>query len=331
MPVSERFWSRAAWTVTVPLAGVAAARLARFDRNPALSVTNAATHFVYLPAWGALAVGLKTRRRGLTAVAGAVSAAHVLWTAPELRRRRLAPAALEGAARLRLVTANVRCHSHDSTPLGEELARLDADILLLQELTTDRLADIKATGVFDRFAYSYVDARPGSFGGGIWSRFPLDDGETWDPGSPPMTRATIDIEGTKVRVFNVHAKAPMRRRWIGVWKQHLTALRGEFEAAFAAGPVILAGDFNSTWGHEPFRQLLAAGLRDSHVDVGRGLATTWPRGVPLVPSLFRIDHVLLSEGLEAVAVRQGRGLSSDHRPVIADLALLPIPSLAELG
>lgn len=325
MPVSQRLWTRAAWTVTVPLAGAAAARVARFDRHPAMSMMNAGSHFVYLPAWGALAVGLKTRRRGLAAVAGSVAAAHAMWTAPELRRRRPAPGALDGATRFRLVTANVRCHSADSTPLGEELAGLDADVLLLQELTADRLADIKATGVFDRFAYSYVDSRHGSFGGGIWSRFPLDDGETWEPGGPPMTRATIDFEGTKVCVFNVHAKAPMRRRWIGVWKQHLTALRGEYEAAFAGGPVIMAGDFNSTWGHAPFRALLAAGLRDSHVDVGRGLTATWPRGVPFLPALFRIDHVLLSEGVEAVAVRQGVGASSDHRPVIADLALLRLP------
>jgi endonuclease/exonuclease/phosphatase (EEP) superfamily protein YafD len=106
-----------------------------------------------------------------------------------------------------------------------------------------------------------------------------------------------------------------------VWKQHLTALRGEFEAAFAQGPVIMAGDFNATWGHAPFRELLSAGLRDSHVDLGQGLSTTWPRGIPLLPSLFRIDHVLLSDGVEAVAVRNGEGPSSDHRPVIADLAL----------
>lgn len=334
MPVSNRRWPRAlpraAWWATVPLAGAAVARLARFDRHPALSMANAGTHIVYLPAWGALAVGIKARRPGLTAVAGAVAAAHAVWTAPELRRRRLAPDALEGSARFRFVTANVRCHSPDSTPLGEELVTLAADVLLLQELTGERLAEIKATGVFDRFPYSHVDARPGSFGGGIWSRYPLADEETWDCDGAPMTRATVDVDGTKVRVFNVHCKAPTRRRWIGIWKSHLDVLRREFEAAFAAGPVILAGDFNSTWGHQPFRELLAAGLRDSHVDVGRGLAPTWPR-LPLLPGLFRIDHVLLSEGVEAVAVREGVGRSSDHRPVVADLALPRARRPAPLG
>lgn len=325
--VRPHVWSRAAWAATVPVAGVAAARVVGFDRHPALSVANAGTHFVYLPAWGALAVGVRQRRPGLVAVAGAVAAAHVAWTAPELLGRRRA-AGLDGT-RFRLVTSNVWAHSPDSTPLGEELAGLAADVLLLQELTMDRLADLKATGLFDRFPYSFVDARPGSFGSGIWSRFPLDDGEGFEAGGPPMSRATLDIGGAKVQVFCVHAKAPMRRRWIRMWKTHLTALEGEFRAAYESGPVIMAGDYNSTWGHQPFRQLLAAGLRDAHVDVGRALATTWPR-----PSLFRIDHVLLSEGVEALAVRAGAGRSSDHRPVVADLllpALPPLPPLPQVG
>ncbi len=372
MPVARRLWTRAAWAAALPTAGVAAARAVGFDRHPALCMANAGTHFVYLPAWGALAVGLRARRPGLTAVAGAVVAAHVAWTLPELRGRRrtgavagpgggggvlactnreigdsaqaswrgrgrrgpapgpgLAGAGGAGGARFRLVTSNVRAHSPDSTALGEELAALDADVLLLQELSIERLTDIKAAGAFDRYPYSFVDARPGSFGSGIWSKFPLEGGEGFEPGGPPRSRATIDVGGTKVRVFNVHAKAPVRRRWIGMWKSHLAALEGEFTAAFAQGPVILAGDFNSTLGHEPFRRLLAAGLRDAHVDVGRWLARTWPR-----PSLFRIDHVLLSEGVEAVSVREGVGRSSDHRPVVAELALAALPArpgLPQLG
>jgi endonuclease/exonuclease/phosphatase (EEP) superfamily protein YafD len=312
----------AGWLVTLPLAGVAAARIARFDRHPFLAMANAGTPFVYLPAYGALAVGLAGGRRALSTVAAAVAVAHVVWTAPELRRARPQPrGAARAGTRLRVVTANVRYPSRDSTALGEELAASDADLLLLQELAPHHLRLIKATGAFDGFPYSYVDARNGSFGAGIWSRYPLSDGDTWEPGGLPMVRATVDVEGTPVRVLNVHCKAPMRRRWIPGWKAQLAAL-GEEAVEGGPGPLIVAGDFNSTYGHEPFRRLLASGLRDAHVEVGRGLATTWPRGGLVMPPLFRIDHVLVSAGLAVLSVREGRGVGSDHRPVMADLAVV---------
>jgi endonuclease/exonuclease/phosphatase family metal-dependent hydrolase len=39
--------------------------------------------------------------------------------------------------------------------------------------------------------------------------------------------------------------------------------------------------------------------------------------------LLRLDHVLVSPGVEVQAIQEGVGQGSDHRPVIADLALLP--------
>jgi endonuclease/exonuclease/phosphatase (EEP) superfamily protein YafD len=321
---SKRALAAGGWLVALPLAGVAAARIARYDGHPFLSMANAATQFLYLPAWGAVGAGLVTGTRSLTAVAGAVVAAHVAWTAPELRRRRPQPPGLRDAPRLRVVTSNVRYASPDSTPLGMELAATGADVLLLQELDTDHLATIKAAGAFDPFPYSYVDTRSGSFGAGIWSRYPISDGETWEPGGLPMVRATITVDETPVHVFNIHCKAPMRRRWIPIWKTQLAAVMSEANVAARTGPVVVAGDFNSTWGHEPFRRLLAgAQLRDAHVDDGRGLATTWPRGGRITPPLFRLDHVLVSEGLYVLGTREGIGHTSDHRPVIADLALVP--------
>jgi endonuclease/exonuclease/phosphatase (EEP) superfamily protein YafD len=166
------------------------------------------------------------------------------------------------------VSSNVEYPSPDSTALGRELASFDPDVLLLQELSPEHLRMIKATGAFDPFPYSYVDARPGSFGGGIWSRFPLSDGETWRVAGIPMARATIDVDGTAVRVFDVHLKAPTRPRWVPTWKAQLAALATE--VAGHGGPVIMAGDFNSTYGHAPFRRLLAAGVREAHIEARPG-------------------------------------------------------------
>lgn len=324
-PVAGAPVAAAAWAALVPLAGAAVARLARFDGHPLLSMANAGTPFVYLPAYGALAVGVRGRRPALAAAAAAVAAAHVVWTAPEVRLRRRVPragAAVEGT-RLRVVSANIRFPSRDSAPLGRELASLGADVLVLQELSSDHLITIKGTGALDGFPYAYVDARSGSFGAGIWSRYPLSEEATWNPAGLPMVRATLDVDGTHVRVFNVHARAPMRRRWIGRFKEQMRALA---EAAQAGeGPVIMAGDFNATYGMEPFRRLLAAArLRDAHVEAGRGLrGLTWPRGARVMPPLFRLDHILVSPELTVLDAREGAGHTSDHRPVVADVVVAP--------
>jgi endonuclease/exonuclease/phosphatase (EEP) superfamily protein YafD len=42
-----------------------------------------------------------------------------------------------------------------------------------------------------------------------------------------------------------------------------------------------------------------------------------------MPSLFRLDHVLVSDGLAVLAAREGIGVTTDHRPAIADLVVLP--------
>jgi len=287
--------SAAGWLATLPVAGLAAARLVRFDRHPVLSMANAGTPFVYLPAYAGLVAGVVSRRKALVALSVGVVAAHVIWTRPEVRRaERPAPGA--PGTRLRVVSSNVRFYSSDSTPLGRELAALGADVLVLQELSPEHLMLIKAAGAFDAFPYSYVDARAGSFGAGIWSRYPISDGETWAPGGLPMVKAVVDVEGTRVQVFDVHVRAPVRRRWIPLYRSQMAELTAAVPACPL--PVIMAGDFNSTYGLQPFRGLLATGLRDAHVVAGRGLwATTWPRGVPLMARLFRLDHILVSPAL----------------------------------
>ena len=327
---ARRTVTDAAWLVALPLAGLAGARLAGYDDHPAVIAANGATPLVYLPAYGVVAVGILGRNRALSAVAASLVVAHVAWVIPELRGSADASAELEPDvtapragthSELRVVTANIRFTNRRPTPMGRELAGSDADVLFLQELTPDHLVPLKEAGAFDRYPYSYVDARYGSFGGGIWSRYPLSEGETWTIGRHPVVRAVADVDGQAVRLFNIHAKAPSRGWAIPLWKEQLEALGREVRAD--PRPLVMAGDFNATYGHKPFRDLLAAGLREAHMEVGRGLARTWPRGGRVIPPVYRLDHVLVSPDVAVVEVREGRGKGSDHRPVIANLALPP--------
>jgi endonuclease/exonuclease/phosphatase family metal-dependent hydrolase len=87
--------------------------------------------------------------------------------------------------------------------------------------------------------------------------------------------------------------------------------------------VVLAGDLNADRDHAALRSLLETGLRDAHDERGRGLARTWPAGLPVL----HLDHVLVRDGAGArVVVRSVREVDlpgSDHLGVVAELAVLP--------
>lgn len=92
------------------------------------------------------------------------------------------------------------------------------------------------------------------------------------------------------------------------------------------GPLVLAGDFNATPGHRPYRDLLRRGSFEDAV----GAVPTFPRGdASLAPSglgvrtgpLLALDHILV-RGLEVVAAGVGAGQGSDHLPVMADLQVV---------
>ncbi|MFN2505976.1 MAG: endonuclease/exonuclease/phosphatase family protein [Acidimicrobiales bacterium] len=262
--------------MTLPVAGLAGARLAGYDRWGLLAAANAGTPFVYLPAYGGLLAGIIGGRKALTALAASVAVAHVAWTAPELRGRRRPPSSgVSNRPRLRVLTANLRYGNPDVTAIGTEIADSGADIVLLQELVGDHLTALKAAGAFDRYSFSLADPRRDSFGGGIWSRYPLSEGDIWEVDDHPTVRATADVEGTQVRLYNLHAKAPSTTRWIGLWKTQLRLLGDDL--ARDPRPAIMAGDYNATFGHKPFRDLLARGLSEAHMEAGRGMAATWPQ------------------------------------------------------
>jgi endonuclease/exonuclease/phosphatase (EEP) superfamily protein YafD len=83
--------------------------------------------------------------------------------------------------------------------------------------------------------------------------------------------------------------------------------------------MLLAGDFNATTQHAPFRQLLAAGWQSAHRLVGRPYATTFPSRW-VVPPIIGIDHVLLTQRWSATRVIEVAVPGSDHLGVMASLA-----------
>lgn len=88
-----------------------------------------------------------------------------------------------------------------------------------------------------------------------------------------------------------------------------------------SGPMILAGDFNSTLDHPPLRALLDAGCTDAAATVGAGLHGTWPSSLPALLSP-PIDHVLLAGGAGPVTAFDVITVPGpDHRGLLVTVAV----------
>ena len=93
-----------------------------------------------------------------------------------------------------------------------------------------------------------------------------------------------------------------------------------------AGPTVVAGDLNATMDHAPMRELVGRGFRDAATEARSRWQPTWPsagmvsRFGVTVPPLLAIDHVLVDEGLRAVATRSYPVPGTDHRALVATLS-----------
>ena len=258
---------------------------------------------------------------------------------------------------MRLVTWNVNSLKARLPRVLELLASHRPDVLCLQEtkLAADALphAELAAAG------YRAVEASEGRWNG-VALLVPAD-AEVGDP-SPelpgnPVPQEARWLEGTVGGVRVVSVYVPNGRAVADPWYPRklafLAAMRDRVAALAAAGPVVVAGDYNvaptdvDVWDLAAFPEgsthvtpaerdavdaLLAVGLRDAQrVVLPDGEAYTWwdyrggafHRGHGL-----RIDLVLASASLAVADVEVLRAYRkqnaagekpSDHAPVLVDL------------
>ena len=133
--------------------------------------------------------------------------------------------------------------------------------------------------------------------------------------------ATITLPGAApVVIESVHPIPPIDAELTAMWE---AGIRHQIRADAPGPRRILAGDFNATFDHHAFRELLDTGYRDAAAEVGKGLTATWPfyGRRSLVTPRITLDHVLVPAG---VGVRDFRAVTiprSDHRAILATLTI----------
>lgn len=310
------------WLLTTGLAFVAGVRLLQPERSPLMIGIQGIAVWLLAPALPLAGLAVWRHRWAMGGAALVIGAAQVVWIAGAVgwHGPQVAPA---GSVPLRLVTANVLLDNPDVDRLAGELSRTGADVILLQEITPENIAVLQAAPLWAAYPERVADPLPGFHGSLILSRLPVTDGRAIDVAGMPMTRADISTAAGPVRIVDVHAKAPVDDVNTAIWVDQLAAL-ARMQAP-AGSALVMAGDFNATVDHGPFQRILAAGKRDAFLVAGSGYGATWPQWSGPVPPVMRLDHVVVGDGVDVVAVHDEASAGSDHRRLVADLVLTSRP------
>ncbi len=218
---------------------------------------------------------------------------------------------------LRVVTVNVLCGRADAEAVVALVRRTGADVLFLQELTGGVITRLDQAGLDDLMPQRITELRGSSLGSGIYSRFPLDEGQPLAPAHAAQPTAVLKLPGgVAVELGCVHPRAPLPPSPAAVarWRQELSVLPPPAEL-----PRLLAGDFNATLDHAPFRDVLRLGYADAAREVGTAWKPTWGRVGR--PAVITIDHVLVDRRCAVLASSVHAVPGTDHRAVFAEVRL----------
>jgi len=280
---------------------------------PALDIVNDGLPFLATGALALLALAFATRGRRLiggAAVLLAVAFALLLSGLPGA-----APEAPAGSERfLRVATFNLWGGNDHTKTVAKFLDEIDAGAVVLEEVRDHHRAFLDSLQI--RYPY-----RSGEEGLVTLSKYPiLEDGRGDREGYPPWMSLIIrwvrlDVNGKPIELAGVHLARPF---YPELQQDDIVALTAFVQSR--RGPLILAGDFNmAPWTVKLKRFTKATGLGRFNT-----FYPTWPmrlRDIPVLP-FVPIDNVFASSDFAKIGATVGPRLGSDHRPVIADLALI---------
>jgi endonuclease/exonuclease/phosphatase (EEP) superfamily protein YafD len=204
----------------------------------------------------------------------------------------------------------------DARRLEHYLATVPADVIVLSEFGPDKravLASLKAAYPFqvdcaDRWSCSLA----------LLSRLPF--------AAAGVGRIASDVRGDmpdfvwaklggSLTIIGTHLHRPSRDPW---QHERQVAALARF-VRHIDGPVVLAGDLNTSPWSNAFRKLRAAtGLAPARI-----LMPTWPAW-PLALPQVALDHILVSPELAVAAAGTGPAVGSDHLPVWAQIGRRPV-------
>jgi|LSQX01.2.fsa_nt_gb endonuclease/exonuclease/phosphatase (EEP) superfamily protein YafD len=233
--------------------------------------------------------------------------------------REIAQARLDGSL-VRVITLN--CGGGDERAVTDALA-LDPDVLLLQETPGEVALESVVPEGWQRAGWLDPTIM-------VRGTLQADDLPRWLAHEMYVGVAVPERLGRPITIISTRLVHPSLR--MDIWRPKVwrDAARVRKERAHVIAdllrqrlrhgedlPVIIGGDFNTPGGDSLLRPLAQAGLRDVFAAAGRG----WPNTITADFPVSRIDLIYASNVFRPLDARAVITPHSDHRMVVADMAL----------
>ncbi len=311
---ARRLAELAGWSVTAAVGAVMLTQAVGFGGSSLLATIHALTPYS-LPLIAVVAATAGLKRSLALALTAAVVGSATLVLAFPIAFPASQPSPRADATELRAASINLLFSNPVVADVADDLADRDLDVVVFIEYTVEHADTLLIHPLADRFPYKIN--RDGVFGGGMamWSRFPIEENDPEEPIDRTID-ATLKGPDGDVFVLAVHPPTPIHD--LDGWRHDL-GLFGEVADA-ADDPTLVIGDFNASWWHPAFRDLLDRDLFDAHMANGRGWSTSWPTDEP-VPPFVRLDHALTGNGLVSTGVTDFRIPGSDHEGFVVTVTM----------
>lgn len=225
---------------------------------------------------------------------------------------------------------------------AEVVLRSDPDVICFQEMS---IRVKKFQPIRDK--YPYIHKRQSQ---SILSKYPITDSKDLKlekiVTSNGAIWAELDVEGEKVRVYNIHLHSNKissevdelsentelkelndKAKWNatkGILAQVKASATVRANQSIkikkslnnSSSPVILCGDFNDPPQSYSYR-ILAKNLKDTFEEAGRGFGFTYNGNIPFL----KIDYILASPEIGVYTTKIIKSDVSDHKPVVSTLVL----------
>jgi endonuclease/exonuclease/phosphatase (EEP) superfamily protein YafD len=300
-------WPGVGWVVCALLTAVVITRQMQIDiameEGAGLAVAYDALPLLLVAAWLIAVVALATGHWLLAVAAGGLCAFHLVLVVPRLVTERL-PVWARRAPRLRVAVANVFIDNQTPAEASVQLVQAGVDVLVLVESTSGFMSIFDENGGDTAYPHRVADPDDDSdYAVAIVSKLPLGPrSEFRRLGSLRLAIADVEIGGTSTL--------------IEVLKTFVPTLEG---------PVMIAGDLNTTRYRPEFEQILALGYSDAIDSLGKGLNPSFKLssdgGLSALGAVVRLDHALVNADMHAISLHNLKACGSDHLPFVIDVAV----------
>jgi endonuclease/exonuclease/phosphatase (EEP) superfamily protein YafD len=261
----------------------------------------------------------------LLAIVGvALTGYHALLVVPRLFSQRLPPWA-PTAPQFRLAVANVYVDNITPEAAARQLSGSGAEVIVIAEATPEFMRVFDSVGGDASHPHRVSDPDDTSdYAVAIASSLPIGPGSAVRSMGPlRLAVAEVEIAGMPTTIAALNPRSTFDDDGQEIWKAQIDELKRYVPTV--GGPLVVAGDLNSTEFRPEFDELLEIGLDDAIDALAQSwkpsfsLKSVWPLGALGV--VARLDQALVNDRICALHVHNLHPCGSDHLPFVVTLAV----------